>query len=350
MYYILKTFSGKKGSVFMIKITDVAKLANVSLATVSRVINGKNVREENRIVVEDAIKKLNYTPNFMASNLSKNKSNLILFLVPDISNPYYSLILKGIEETALKKEYNIILGSSYGKEEVQYKYLDLLNKKLIDGIILMEKISKKRINEVIKNKTLQNRIVQCSEYFERSDSIIVTIDHKKASFDATEHLIKTGKKKFYLFNIKGDFTYSKERRVGFFEALKKHGIEFDKSNEIILDHLDMMEAERAMDKLLKKSNSETGILAVSDVLAFGILKSLHRNEVLIPKDIAIVGFDGTEFSKVSTPSLSSVLQPCCELGVESFKCLMELIEGNFRNMGKKIILNHQLLIRESSKL
>ena len=98
------------------KINDVAEYAGVSLATVSRVINGKNVKKETREKVEEAIKKLNYTPNFMASSLQRTKSNMLLIIVPEISNPYYSAILEGVEVTAKSMGYNIILGSSYSSE------------------------------------------------------------------------------------------------------------------------------------------------------------------------------------------------------------------------------------------
>ena len=127
------------------KINDVAEYAGVSLATVSRVLNGRKVKEETKRKVEEAIRKLNYTPNFMASNLQRTKSGMLLILVPEISNPYYSPILEGVELTARESGYNIILGSSYSLEEQLLEYLNLLNKKLVDGVILMEKVSKDKI-------------------------------------------------------------------------------------------------------------------------------------------------------------------------------------------------------------
>ena len=129
------------------KINDVAEYAGVSLATVSRVINGKKVKKETKEKVEEAIKKLNYTPNFMASSLQRTKSNMILIIVPEISNPYYSAILEGVEVTAKGMGYNIILGSSYSSEAQLLDYLNLLNTKLVDGIILMEKIEKEKVGQ-----------------------------------------------------------------------------------------------------------------------------------------------------------------------------------------------------------
>ena len=183
------------------KINDVAEYAGVSLATVSRVINGKNVKKETREKVEEAIKKLNYTPNFMASSLQRTKSNMLLIIVPEISNPYYSAILEGVEVTAKSMGYNIILGSSYSSEAQLLDYLTLLNTKLVDGIILMEKIRKDKIMEKIKDENVFKKIVQCSEYIEENELTYVTIDHKKAAYEAVSHLISIGKKDIYLSSL-----------------------------------------------------------------------------------------------------------------------------------------------------
>ena len=207
------------------KINDVAEYAGVSLATVSRVINGKNVKKETREKVEEAIKKLNYTPNFMASSLQRTKSNMLLIIVPEISNPYYSAILEGVEVTAKSMGYNIILGSSYSSEAQLLDYLTLLNTKLVDGIILMEKIRKDKIMEKIKDENVFKKIVQCSEYIEENELTYVTIDHKKAAYEAVSHLISIGKKDIYLFSMKKDYTYSTLRREGLIEAMRDNGLE-----------------------------------------------------------------------------------------------------------------------------
>lgn len=330
------------------KINDVADYAGVSLATVSRVINGKKVKEETRKKVEEAIKKLNYTPNFMASSLQKTKSNMILILVPEIANPYYSSILKGVEMTARNFNYNIILGSSYSSEEQLLDYLSLLNRKLVDGVILLEKISKEKIMSKIKDENLYRKIVQCSEYIEENNLSCITIDHKKAAYEATNHLISIGKKDLYLFRMKKDFTYSILRREGFLEALKDNKIQMKPENEIVLDELSIREATKQMNIILnnKKLNS-AGIFAISDVVGIGIIKALNAKKIKIPQEVAVVGFDNIDFSTVTEPSLTTISQPGYELGAESVKCLLKIIE-NEKNEPEKIILEHELIVREST--
>lgn len=330
------------------KINDVAKYAGVSLATVSRVINGKNVKKETREKVEEAIKKLNYVPNFMASSLQKTKSNMILVIVPAISNPYYSSILEGIEVTAKSLGYNIILGSSYSSEKQLLKYLNLLNTKLVDGIILMEKISREKIKEIIRDDNLIKNIVQCSEYIEENQLTYITIDHKKAAYEAVNHLISIGKREIYFFSIKKDCLYSALRKEGLMEALKDNKLYFKPENEILLDELSMKEAQKYMNILLNnRKMDKIGIFAVSDMIAIGILKTLNDNKVRVPEDISVVGFDNIELAAFSQPSLTTVSQPGYELGVESVRGLMRKITGD-QILPERIILNHELIVRDTT--
>lgn len=330
------------------KINDVAEYAGVSLATVSRVINGRKVKKETKEKVEEAIKKLNYTPNFMASSLQRTKSNMILIIVPEISNPYYSAILEGVEVTAKSMGYNIILGSSYSSEAQLLDYLNLLNTKLVDGIILMEKIAKEKIMEKIKDENVFRKMVQCSEYIEENGLTYVTIDHEKAAYEAVSHLISIGKKEIYLFSMKKDYTNSALRREGLIKAMKDNGLEFKKENEILLDELSIKEAHKHMNIILNNRKiKDIGIFAVSDVIAIGVLKALNTKNIKIPQEAAVIGFDNIDFSAVTEPSLTTVSQPGYELGAESVKSLVRKITGE-NNEPEKIILDHELIVRETT--
>jgi len=330
------------------KINDVAEYAGVSLATVSRVINGRKVKKETKEKVEEAIKKLNYTPNFMASSLQRTKSNMILIIVPEISNPYYSAILEGVEVTAKSMGYNIILGSSYSSEAQLLDYLNLLNTKLVDGIILMEKIAKEKIMEKIKDENVFRKIVQCSEYIEENGLTYITIDHEKAAYEAVSHLISIGKKEIYLFSMKKDYTYSTLRREGLIKAMRDNGLEFKKENEILLDELSIKEAHKHMNIILNNREiKDIGIFAVSDVIAIGVLKALNTKNIKIPQEVAVIGFDNIDFSAVTEPSLTTVSQPGYELGAESVKSLVRKITGE-NNEPEKIILDHELIVRETT--
>ncbi len=330
------------------KINDVAEYAGVSLATVSRVINGRKVKKETKEKVEEAIKKLNYTPNFMASSLQRTKSNMILIIVPEISNPYYSAILEGVEVTAKSMGYNIILGSSYSSEAQLLDYLNLLNTKLVDGIILMEKIAKEKIMEKIKDENVFRKMVQCSEYIEENGLTYITIDHEKAAYEAVSHLISIGKKEIYLFSMKKDYTYSTLRREGLIKAMRDNGLEFKKENEILLDELSIKEAHKHMNIILNNREiKDIGIFAVSDVIAIGVLKALNTKNIKIPQEVAVIGFDNIDFSAVTEPSLTTVSQPGYELGAESVKSLVRKITGE-NNEPEKIILDHELIVRETT--
>lgn len=212
----------------------------------------------------------------------------------------------------------------------------------------MEKIEKEKIMEKIKDENVFKKIVQCSEYIEENGLTYITIDHKKAAYEAVSHLISIGKKDIYLFSMKKDYTYSTLRREGLIEAMKDNGLEFKRENEILLDELSIKEAQKHMNIVLNNREVKNiGIFAVSDVIAIGVIKALNSKNIKIPQEAAVVGFDNIDFSAVIEPSLTTVSQPGYELGVESVKSLMRKITGE-NNNPEKIILDYELIVRETT--
>ena len=209
-------------------------------------------------------------------------------------------------------------------------------------------LEKEKIMEKIKDENVFKKIVQCSEYIEENGLTYITIDHKKAAYEAVSHLISIGKKDIYLFSMKKDYTYSTLRREGLIEAMKDNGLEFKRENEILLDELSIKEAQKHMNIVLNNREVKNiGIFAVSDVIAIGVIKALNSKNIKIPQEAAVVGFDNIDFSAVIEPSLTTVSQPGYELGVESVKSLMRKITGE-NNNPEKIILDYELIVRETT--
>jgi LacI family transcriptional regulator, repressor for deo operon, udp, cdd, tsx, nupC, and nupG len=327
----------------MANIQQVAKQAGVSVATVSRVLNGQNtVSSKTRIKVEDAIKKLNYEPSMLGRNLRTSESRILLILIPSISNPFYLEIIKGVEDTAISQNYNILLCETDSNPERENIYFDLIKKRVADGIISMDPA----VNvETLKKLAENYAIIQCSEYEEGSGIPYVTIDNEEASYRAVKHLIKIGHEKIALMNSDEKYLYARQRKMGYQRALEEHGISLRQEYIIHTQHLGFEYGQQAMKKILNLQDRPTAVFAVSDLLAIGALKEININGLHVPNDIAVVGFDKIDFSNMTNPTLTTIAQPMNKLGTTAARMLIDKIKGK---EVESILLDHELVIREST--
>jgi LacI family transcriptional regulator, repressor for deo operon, udp, cdd, tsx, nupC, and nupG len=327
----------------MANIQQVAKQAGVSVATVSRVLNGqKTVSGKTRMKVEEAIKKLNYEPSMLGRNLRNSESRLLLILIPTISNPFYLEIIKGIEQVAISQNYNILLCETDSDPERENIYFDLVRKKMADGIISMDPaVNGKTLKKLAENYA----IIQCSEYEEGSGIPYVTIDNEEASYRAVKHLVQIGHKKIALINSDEKYLYARQRKMGYKRALEENGIALKPEYIIPTQHLGFENGQQAMKKILNLEERPTAVFAVSDLLAIGALKEINASGLHVPSDIAVVGFDKIDFSNMTNPTLTTIAQPMHKMGTVAAKMLIDKIKGI---EVESIILDHELVIREST--
>lgn len=327
----------------MANIQQVARQAGVSVATVSRVLNGQNtVSAKTRMKVEEAIKKLNYEPSLLGRNLRTSESRLLLILIPTISNPFYLEIIKGIEQVAISQNYNILLCETDSNPEKENIYFDLVRKKMADGIISMDPA----VNvETLKKLAENYSIIQCSEYEEGTGIPYVTIDNEEASYRAVKHLIQIGHKKIALMNADEKFLFARQRKMGYKRALEENGITLKNEYIIPTQQLGFENGQHAMKKILNLQDRPTAVFAVSDLLAIGALKEINASGLHVPNDIAVVGFDKIDFSNMTNPTLTTIAQPMQRMGNVAARMLIEKIKGE---EVESIILDHELVIREST--
>ncbi|MBU8772424.1 LacI family DNA-binding transcriptional regulator [Cytobacillus oceanisediminis] len=327
----------------MANIQQVAKQAGVSVATVSRVLNGqKTVSGKTRMKVEEAIKKLNYEPSMLGRNLRNSESRLLLILIPTISNPFYLEIIKGIEQVAISQNYNILLCETDSDPERENIYFDLVRKKMADGIISMDPaVNGKTLKKLAENYA----IIQCSEYEEGSGIPYVTIDNEEASYRAVKHLVQIGHKKIALINSDEKYLYARQRKMGYKRALEENGIALKPEYIIPTQHLGFENGQQAMKKILNLEERPTAVFAVSDLLAIGALKEINASGLHVPSDMAVVGFDKIDFSNMTNPTLTTIAQPMHKMGTVAAKMLIDKIKGI---EVESIILDHDLVIREST--
>lgn len=327
----------------MANIQQVAKQAGVSVATVSRVLNGKDkVSTKTKQKVEEAIQYLNYEPSMLGRNLRNSESRIVLILIPSISNPFYFEVIKGIENMALSQNYSILLCETDSKPEKEEIYFDLVRKKMADGIISMDPaVNVETLKELAENYA----IIQCSEYGGGIGIPYVTIDSEEASYHAVKHLIQIGHRKIALMNSDEKFLYARERRMGYERALQEHGIPLDGEYIFYTQELGFEQGQQTMKKILQLQDRPTAVFAVSDLLAIGALKEINAAGLHVPGDMAVVGFDKIDFSNMTNPALTTVAQPMYKMGTVAARMLIEKIQGKIVD---SIVLGHELVIREST--
>ncbi|MFU0781755.1 MAG: DNA-binding transcriptional regulator, LacI/PurR family [Thermoanaerobacterium thermosaccharolyticum] len=328
----------------MITIKDVAKEAGVSVATISRVLNNSpGVSDETREKVLSVIKRLNYNPNLLGRNLRRMETNMVLVLLPTISNPFYARIVKGIEDVAQKNGYGVMLCNTDSDIERERMYLELLKNRLSDGVIFMApEIGEEELNEIGEKYA----VVQCCEYKEGANVSHVSIDNYKASYKAVKHLIGLGHKNIGFISCKNNFLSTKHRESGYKKALEDSGIEFN-PDYIRYGDYSFKSGFRAAQSLLNDFKEITAIFAISDIMAIGAIKACYENGLKVPDDVAIVGFDNISFAPMYNPSLTTVSQPKYDIGCTA----MELLIKQIRNKGgnkENIVLEHELIIRQST--
>jgi len=324
-------------------IQDVALKAGVSVATVSRVLNNQNVvAKETAIKVEKAIKELNYEPSVLGRNLRTSESRLILVLIPSIANPFYTEIIKGIEDTAIEQDYNILLCETGSNPKREAIYINLVRNRLADGIISMDPaVDKVRLTELANKYP----VVQCSEYDKVGTISYVTIDSELAAYQAVRYLIQIGHKRIGLINSDNKYLYARDRYEGYIKALNEFDLPINTDWIYHVGSVRFQDGQQAMRDLLNHPDRPTAIFADSDVLAIGALKEINSNGLNVPRDIALVGFDNIDFSNMTYPTLTTISQPMYKMGSASANMIIHKIKG--KKVGN-IILDHELVIREST--
>ncbi|SHE68701.1 transcriptional regulator, LacI family [Marinitoga hydrogenitolerans DSM 16785] len=322
-------------------IRDVAKEAGVSISTVSRVINNSSyVNEELKIKVEQAIKKLNYKPNIIAQSLRKGKTKTIGFVIPDITNPFFPNIVKGVEDYLKKEGYTLLLSNSDQDLEMETKIINTFISKHIDGIIFTGTGSYNPVLEKLIEKGI--KIVFLDRILEGINASYVICDNKSGILELLNYLYNSGKRSFYFVNGNQNTFSARIRYETFLEFMKEKKIK--KYNHIYTNF--SYEAGYKFGKNIK-SLPEV-IIGGNDLIAYGIIDSLQERKIKIPEDVSVTGFDDILFSKHYKPSLTTVKQPIYEMGYKAAELMLKIINGKQKKI-KGIVLKPELIIRESTK-
>lgn len=329
-----------------ITIYDVAREAGVSMATVSRVVNGNpNVKPSTRKKVSDVIDRLNYRPNAVARGLASKKTTTVGVIIPDVTNLYFSSIARGIDDIASMYNYNIFLANSDGEAQKEKKVFDTLLAQQVDGIIFMGH----QVTESMKKDIdrVDTPVVLAGTIDETNDIPNVIIDYKQATVDASEFLIKNGNEKIALVGLDVDGAKQDMSLQGFKEAFEEAGKEFDDSlvirltpNRNILQETDL--ASAVLDA------GATGVVVEDDRLAILLLNQLIQRGVNVPEDFEIISSNNSPLIDISRPKLSTVTQPLYDLGAVAMRLLTKLMNDE-ENDETNIILPYHITENETTK-
>jgi LacI family transcriptional regulator, repressor for deo operon, udp, cdd, tsx, nupC, and nupG len=330
----------------MSTIQQVASLAKVSVATVSRVINNSaGVSNKTRQKVEQAIERLKYQPNAMGTFLRKDKTNMILVLVHSVDNPFFSMIIQGIENIAHHNNYNVLICTTYGDRSREQHYVKMLKNHYVDGMILISNtLTLEEINELNINYPL----VQVIEYLPESKAPYYSVDFYQASYDLMEHLIQNGCKNIaYVHTGSTHIISHMEKYRAYIDVLTKYNLPIlSKTNEEY--NFGFISAKSVAALLLDENPHIDGFLATSDLIAIGIIDEIQTRKKRIPEDIKVVGFDNTIFSSIYNPAITTVELNTYELGCKSMEFLLNKIEKLEKDIKVDHVLPYQLIVKDSS--
>ncbi|MGH4051790.1 MAG: LacI family DNA-binding transcriptional regulator [Clostridium sp.] len=334
-----------------VTINDIAKAAKVSHATISRVLNNSGyVKDETRKRVQKIIKDLNYTPSAIARSLSRSKTNTIGVIIPDINNPFFGEIIKGITQIADKHNLNIILCDTDDDKDKELRAINVLKQQRIQGLLITTTIYKEPGNKENLNalKNLGIPIILIDGHVEYLDFSGVFIDHKRGAYDATTTLIKAGHTKIAI--ITGDMNSrpAKERLIGYEKALITSNIPV--LNEYIFyGNYKYEKAYEITKQILKMDNRPTAIFVTSNTMILGCIKAFYEKKLNVPRDMAIIGFDKIDMLNIIGMNISFINGPSMELGRIGMKMLLEDLNKELDHQVKRITILPEIMLKGSEK-
>lgn len=326
----------------MASIKDVAKVAGVSVATVSRTINQSGlITEETKKKVWNAIEKLGYQSNVLGKSLRMGETKIIMVMLSSLANTFCSSVIRTIDKIAGSKGYYTMICTTEGVPEKENYYINFAKNGLFDGIIVLNStLNKEQMREL--SKTIP--VVQCNEFTDTENTPYVSIDNEKAAYDAVKMLIDNGRKRIVLHTVDNSLISTSERLKGYKRALSENNIAFDE-NLVVCGNYGYRNAVRMFEDYIAGGNSFDAIFAVSDRMASGAMHAVLSSGLKVPYDVEIIGFDNTDISYTSTPQITTVSQPHFMLG----KCAFELLEKVIRKeKTENIILGHKIVVRNST--
>jgi len=332
----------------MTTIEDIAKKAETSIATVSRVLNNKEgFSEETRQKVLQAMEETGYESNAIARSLKKQKTNTIGVIIPNISSMLSNEILNGIEEYAHANDYNVIVSYTYSDPKKVMQTLKTFNEQRVDGILFTSDYLTAEYYQYIER--MQAPVVLVATEAENHDLPFVKVNDVDASSAAVEYLIQKGHTEIgMLSGPPSDPMAGASRIKGYKQALASANLETTDSKIVYQTDFSFEEGKENFVRLMDAHPEITAIFAASDELAIGALKKAHEMEIAVPEDVSIIGYDNLLMAEMVWPGLTTLAQPLQQMGYEATEMLMDSIQTK-ETSEKQVYIPYEIIERDTVK-
>lgn len=327
-------------------IRDVARLSGVSSMTVSRVINGgERVRPETRQRVEHAIAELGYVPSRLARGLIRQKTRTLALIVPDVANPFFTLIVRGAEDVARRADYRIILCDTRADLTIERDVIEEMIAHRVDGIAIapvsdrsrsqLRRLAKFGVPSVLIDRTVAG--IECD---------VVLGDSAGGARRLVEHLISLGHRRIGFIVESDEVSTARDRHRGYSEALEAAGLPLEPSL-VVRSTVDPSGGFEGMGRLLELDDPPTAVFTVNNLVALGAIEAVRANGLEVPDDVALVCFDDIEYASRLYPFLTVMAQPAETLGALGTQLLLDRVEGRAPDRSRVVVLPPQFLVRRS---
>ena len=330
----------------MATIQDVARAAGVSTATVSRVLsNPELVAERTRARVLAAVEDLRYAPNVVAKMLRTLRTEKILVTVPDISNPFFAHVIRGVEEAAYAAGYSVLLGDTRHQPAREEQYAEMLRRKEADGLIFLGHRLPQALRPMLASLGAKTPIVNGCEFSPELGVSSAHIDNEAAAAEAMEHLYELGHHRIGVITGELASPISRDRLAGVHAAADRRGAA--DGLRVATGDFSVESGLEQTGRLLDAAPRPTAVFCFSDEMAMGALEAFRRRGLRCPSDISLVGFDDIRFAPHMDPPLTTVRQPKENIGHEVVRLLLDILEGR-TDAVQHVTLPHALVVREST--
>lgn len=328
-------------------IKDIAALANVSQATVSRVFSAPELVSKKTLnKVRKIVDEVGYRPNRMGASLRTRKSGNIVAIIPDITNPVNAGIIRAIEQGAQSAGYSVLLGDTQGLVEREQHYADLVSHGQADGILLFCSRIPFKTDPNLPLMAQLPPMVNGNEKIDSDEVVQVAVDNVAAAKAAVNYLLSLGHTRIAAITGPSNIPSSNERLEGYQLALTEAGIEPESSLQLEGEYV----VESGMDcasQLLLLPQRPTAIFCFNDDMAIGVMKFLQKQGFVVPNDISVMGFDDINYAKFVSPSLTTIKQPLHDIGSKCIELLLKQLKGQEVTPGRRF-LPFELKLREST--
>ncbi|MDQ0221104.1 catabolite control protein A [Peribacillus cavernae] len=330
-----------------ITIYDVAREANVSMATVSRVVNGNpNVKPVTRKKVLEVIERLGYRPNAVARGLASKKTTTVGVIIPDISSIFFAELARGIEDIATMYKYNIILSNSDENKEKEFHLLNTMLGKQVDGIVFMgSNITNEHVEEFQRSPV---PIVLACSVEDTGKVPSVNIDYVAAAFDAVTSFAEQGHRNIAFVTGNEAEPINQKKLAGYKRGLENANLSFDESYIVEGDYTYDSGIE-SFEKLIEAAERPTAIIVGADEMALGIVHAAQDKGYNVPDDFEVISFDNTRLTLMVRPQITTIVQPLYDIGAVAMRLLTKLMNKETVDGQETVVLPHRIEKRQSTK-